>query len=147
MLQKPVCFVAHNGNSFDYPILRAEIANTGQSLSDEILCMDSLAMFKDIQKKQNKEHSVQNPTNPIPIEFLDGFDEMLVSITRDVELHEDCSEMKTRAEEIKRMNETTPKKKQHIKAEEVSVSKKLKENITCVDKCEQRLVTKKLNFG
>lgn len=34
---KPVCLVAHNGNGFDYPILRAEIAKTGLNLIESKL--------------------------------------------------------------------------------------------------------------
>lgn len=49
--QKPICFVAHNGNSFDYPILRAEIYKSGNQLSGDILCVDSIEAFKGLRIK------------------------------------------------------------------------------------------------
>lgn len=64
--QKPICLVAHNGNYFDYPILRAEIHNTDSSLSDDILCVDSIQVFKQLHNEElykamniKKENSIK----------------------------------------------------------------------------------------
>ncbi len=40
----PVCFVAHNGYKFDFPILRDELRKVNSVLSDSLLCIDSLKM-------------------------------------------------------------------------------------------------------
>jgi len=45
-LQPPVCLIAHNGTKFDFPILKAEIANLGMKLGEDLLCVDSLSIFK-----------------------------------------------------------------------------------------------------
>lgn len=49
----PVCIVSHNGCGFDFPILRAEIERAQYRLSDEILCTDSLKMFRTILKNKS----------------------------------------------------------------------------------------------
>ena len=46
--QKPVCLVAHNGNTFDFPILKRELRQLDVTLADDLLCADSLFAFYDI---------------------------------------------------------------------------------------------------
>ncbi|CAG9855933.1 unnamed protein product [Phyllotreta striolata] len=47
-LPQPVCFVAHNGFKFDFPILRLEIDKTKSSLHEDLLCVDSLICFREL---------------------------------------------------------------------------------------------------
>jgi hypothetical protein len=49
-LPPPVCFIAHNGNLYDYPLLRAELEKAGSTLGSEILCVDSYVGIKEIKK-------------------------------------------------------------------------------------------------
>ncbi|XP_041481770.1 uncharacterized protein LOC121428942 [Lytechinus variegatus] len=44
----PVCLVAHNGMTFDFPILRSELSGltTGDSPADELYCLDTLKGFR-----------------------------------------------------------------------------------------------------
>ncbi|XP_077283817.1 three prime repair exonuclease 2 [Arctopsyche grandis] len=49
----PVCIVSHNGCGFDFPILRAEFARVNVSLPDDVLCTDTLQMFRCILKESN----------------------------------------------------------------------------------------------
>jgi DNA polymerase III epsilon subunit-like protein len=56
-LPSPVCLVAHNGDLYDFPLLKAELQNAGTSLNPSILCADSYAGIKDIYKK--KEDAIQ----------------------------------------------------------------------------------------
>ncbi|KAK9886837.1 hypothetical protein WA026_018487 [Henosepilachna vigintioctopunctata] len=51
----PICLVAHYGDKFDYPILKAEIMRSGGTLNENILCMDSLICFKDLHYKRPQE--------------------------------------------------------------------------------------------
>lgn len=44
--RQPICLVAHNGNEFDFPILRAEINKAGEKIAESIFCVDSLLAFK-----------------------------------------------------------------------------------------------------
>ena len=37
----PVCFVAHNGNLFDFPLLQAELGKACKELGLDIFCVDS----------------------------------------------------------------------------------------------------------
>ncbi|KAK9886844.1 hypothetical protein WA026_018494 [Henosepilachna vigintioctopunctata] len=46
LIDGPICFVAHYGNEFDYPILRAALSRAGQSLNENILCVDSTRFFQ-----------------------------------------------------------------------------------------------------
>jgi len=47
-LPTPVCFVAHNGDNFDFPLLKAELEKVNGSLGSDILCADSYNGFKHI---------------------------------------------------------------------------------------------------
>lgn len=52
-LTRPVCLVAHNGNSFDFKILLAECNDAGISLPADLLCVDSLVGFRALLKDSN----------------------------------------------------------------------------------------------
>lgn len=49
-LQQPVCLIAHNGNKFDFPILKSHIVKLSETLPSTLLCCDSLQVFQDIEK-------------------------------------------------------------------------------------------------
>ncbi|XP_072944312.1 uncharacterized protein [Epargyreus clarus] len=55
-LPKPVCLVAHNGNSFDFKLLRSEYKDAGADLPDDLYCVDTLWGFKHILKDNNLCH-------------------------------------------------------------------------------------------
>ncbi|XP_072015932.1 three prime repair exonuclease 2-like [Amphiura filiformis] len=67
--QQPVCLVAHNGDRFDFRLLRTELKKIEQSLDDGVLCADSLIGFyetdlesnPDTQKSQQHTVSVETP--------------------------------------------------------------------------------------
>ncbi|XP_012941377.1 uncharacterized protein LOC106012576 [Aplysia californica] len=46
LLPKPACLVAHNGNSFDFPLLIAELLKAHQEVPGDVLCVDSLEAFR-----------------------------------------------------------------------------------------------------
>ena len=50
-LPSPVCLVAHNGNLYDFPLLKAELEKAGTELDSQILCADSYVGMKEIFKK------------------------------------------------------------------------------------------------
>ena len=51
-LESPICFVAHNGGRFDYPLLCAELQSTGcvllQNSKEPLLCIDTFEMYRDL---------------------------------------------------------------------------------------------------
>jgi hypothetical protein len=55
-LQAPICLIAHNGNLFDFKILKTEVDRLKSSLPDSIYCCDSLQIFRKIDEiiEQNK---------------------------------------------------------------------------------------------
>lgn len=58
--KKPVCLVSHNGNRFDFIILKRELQNLRVSLADDILCADSIYAFYDIHKYRDIPQPVYN---------------------------------------------------------------------------------------
>ena len=48
LLPSPVCLVAHNGNAYDFPLLKAEMEKSGTMLNSEILCVDAYVGIKEI---------------------------------------------------------------------------------------------------
>jgi DNA polymerase III epsilon subunit-like protein len=56
-LPAPVCLVAHNGNVYDFPLLKAELDKVEIQLSGEILCADS---YIGIKKNFNKKSETRN---------------------------------------------------------------------------------------
>ena len=48
LLPSPVCLVAHNGNAYDFPLLKAEMEKSGTMFNSEILCVDSYIGIKEI---------------------------------------------------------------------------------------------------
>ena len=53
-LPSPVCLVAHNGNAYDFPLLKAELEKLGTELAPGTLCVDSLLGFRELLQKQGK---------------------------------------------------------------------------------------------
>ena len=49
-LPSPVCLVAHNGNAYDFPLLRAELVKAGAEFGPNIFCVDSYVGIKEIFK-------------------------------------------------------------------------------------------------
>ncbi|KAL1131095.1 hypothetical protein AAG570_012332 [Ranatra chinensis] len=47
-MPKPICLLAHNGNRFDFPLLRAQIKYLGKDFPDDILCADTLLAFREL---------------------------------------------------------------------------------------------------
>lgn len=153
--QKPICFVAHNGNRFDYPILREHCYRLGNELSNDLLCIDSLDAFREIYKNEiidkeshikitSSEENIQleietNTTKQvtnIPIEFLDGYDEIL---TQAVEQIETSTDHKFTVAEIQKINETTPTKNNRIVNLPISKNRN-KENVS--SKVKRRLTNR-----
>ncbi|XP_064649142.1 uncharacterized protein LOC135501175 [Lineus longissimus] len=50
-LAPPICFLAHCGNRFDYPLLKTEILNVGSELTADIVCADTWEMFQSLDNR------------------------------------------------------------------------------------------------
>ena len=53
-LPAPVCLVAHNGNAYDFALLKSELEKVGTHLKAGILCADSYIGIKEIFAKNYK---------------------------------------------------------------------------------------------
>lgn len=47
-LMGPICFIAHNGRCFDFPLLKKELSTLSGSLPSEVGCCDSIPVFKTL---------------------------------------------------------------------------------------------------
>lgn len=65
-LPKPVCLVAHNGNTFDFKIFLAECNDVRVLLPSDLLCVDSLVGFRRLLKGTNINYEILQ-TNKTPI--------------------------------------------------------------------------------
>lgn len=137
--EKPICLVAHNGNRFDFPILRTEIHRTGQEFLGDVLCVDSLDAFRDLHKRRELQETEMTSSGEVPLEFQDGFDEILCQIADEMEGGE---KKRISVEEIQRINETTPQKKISVRKDLFASTSSAKPT-TSVNKN----VFKKLDFG
>ena len=116
-----MCLVAHNGNAYDFPLLKAEMEKSGTMLNSEILCVDSYVGIKEIYGQRTevikKEIAI--------MEEMKKAEELLI-VKMEIDLVTDlindgyfesemeegpCDEVKelsTRIESSKKENESTP---------------------------------------
>ena len=66
----PVCLVAHNGNMYDFPLLKAELLKAGSVLGSNIFCVDSYLGIKNIFEK-NTESSLARDAQHSGIKYLE----------------------------------------------------------------------------
>jgi len=119
-LPAPVCLVAHNGDNYDFPLLKAELEKAGGKFGPEILCADSYIGIKDILK--TRTDSSESVKEDIDRELIDkeveAVTELLASGEFDTEM--DTTPRRKRSGEnllnlskiSKLENELTPKRSQ-----------------------------------
>ncbi|XP_016913398.1 uncharacterized protein LOC107998572 [Apis cerana] len=78
----PTCFVAYNGNNFDYPIFLSELKTIDKSFSENILSIDMLQLIKDFFLREEPIKKMNNQINNscnIEVSTLlnDGYDKIL----------------------------------------------------------------------
>ena len=57
-LPSPVCLVAHNGDAYDFPLLKAEMEKVNTQMDPLILCVDSYIGIKNIYRKKEEENTM-----------------------------------------------------------------------------------------
>ena len=115
LLPPPVCLVAHNGNAYDFPLLKAELEKAGTQLKSDILCIDSYVGIKEIFKKEKVIIDLENETvsdvklteeNNIAKMELDAVSDLINTGVFEIEMEEGiCTEVPPSKAE----NEETPK--------------------------------------
>ncbi|XP_055851005.1 three-prime repair exonuclease 1 [Episyrphus balteatus] len=60
-MQQPVCLVAHNGDKFDFPILKHALSKLGLELPSNVLCIDSLGAIKDLDLAKEDDNDSFTP--------------------------------------------------------------------------------------
>ena len=115
LLPAPVCLVAHNGNDYDFPLLKAELDKIGMQLKSDILCIDSYVGIREMFKKEkdivnsgNKtvtEMKLTKENNIVKME-LDAVSDLISKGEFEIEMEEGKhTELKCSKSE----NEETPK--------------------------------------
>ena len=115
LLPSPVCLVAHNGNDYDFPLLKAEMEKTGKSLSSHILCVDSYIGIKEIFMNRKEIKRVENKER-LEVEWneeekivkieMDAITDLINTGVFEIEMEEGiCTEVPSSKAE----NEETPK--------------------------------------
>lgn len=64
-LPKPVCLLAHNGNLFDFPLLKAELQNADVHLPEDVLTADTLNAFKGSESCSSSTGNALTSTNRV----------------------------------------------------------------------------------
>jgi three prime repair exonuclease-1 len=60
-LPAPLCLVAHNGDLYDFPLLKAELEKAGITLPPDTLCADSYIGIKEIfKRREGSQHLKKN---------------------------------------------------------------------------------------
>jgi three prime repair exonuclease-1 len=112
-LPSPVCLIAHNGNSYDFPLLKSEMEKANTKLSQEILCADSYIGIKEIISRK-LEIDASNDL----IEAGAYDEEMLEGIS-----DEDIEKFNASVTEVE--NNTTPRSKKQTKVPTANFKKHL----------------------
>ena len=75
-LEEPVCLIAHYGNGYDFPLLKAELNRINQSLVEDIYCADSLEVFRALDcLEMVKSCTSPPPFTPanVPVQFISDY--------------------------------------------------------------------------
>jgi len=77
-LPKPACLLAHNGNKFDFPLLKAEMMKVGAQFDPDLQCCDTYIGIKDIFDQIKLEKEISDVENLVLDGQFDDDDEVLV---------------------------------------------------------------------
>lgn len=105
LFKPPLCFVAHNGKRFDFPLLKKHLEEIEVQLPQDLLYIDSLEAFRCLHKS-NVELKLRTVPQEIPFEFSDDLDDVLNNATKEAE--EEF--FKKKNFDPQKINETTPKR-------------------------------------
>lgn len=100
-LQAPTCLVAHNGNRFDFVLLKTQLESLNAHLPDDTYCIDSLPLFQALEHaREEKQKAIQdNADNELA-------DLELTALTAMEELEGSPSTLS----QMQKLNETTPQR-------------------------------------
>lgn len=155
LLPFPVCLVAHNGNAYDFPLLKAEMEKSGTELNSEILCVDSYVGIKEIYRKRSEAskkydammEEVNKAEELLMIEMeIDSVTNLINAGHFESEMEEEsCDKVNKLSNNIefsKKENESTPIRNK-IEPKHSLVPRKIKP-LNCSEKHASR---RKLNFS
>ena len=144
LLPAQVCLVAHNGNAYDFPLLKAELEKAGTQLKSDVFCIDSYVGIRQLLKKEEDIINVENETvtavklaeehNNAKLE-LDAISDLINTGVFEIEMEEGiCTEFplsKAKNEETPKIARhkpdlcLPPKKRKHFLGSEIVTSRKV----------------------
>lgn len=100
-LQSPTCLVAHNGNRFDFVILKKELQDLNAQLPDATYCIDSLPLFQTLDQVSAQQLKIaqENEKNELADLELTAISAM-----------EELESKETTLSQMQKLNETTPRR-------------------------------------
>ncbi|KFB50546.1 AGAP006662-PA-like protein [Anopheles sinensis] len=102
-LQKPVCLVAHNGNRFDFILLKQHMLRIGVMLPSFLYVVDSLPAFREIEADVEKSYFESN----------EGLDSEIPDLEyQTICIMEELERANDGLKDRQRINETTPRSAQ-----------------------------------
>lgn len=106
-LQQPICLVAHNGDKFDFPLLRAELKHASPGIDlTAFFCCDSLPAFREILGDAADLQEVTEVTalGELGKDFWEAFEAADVMSVND-------SDEELQSQPLERPTESTPQNK------------------------------------
>uniref|UniRef100_A0A1Q3FPV4 Putative deddh 3'-5' exonuclease domain of three prime repair exonuclease n=1 Tax=Culex tarsalis TaxID=7177 RepID=A0A1Q3FPV4_CULTA len=100
-LQSPTCLVAHNGNRFDFVILKKELEALNAPLPDATYCIDSLPLFQTLDQISAQQEKIAQENEKNELADLE-----LTAITA----MEELEGKETTLSQMQKLNETTPRR-------------------------------------
>uniref|UniRef100_A0A182SXW8 Exonuclease domain-containing protein n=1 Tax=Anopheles maculatus TaxID=74869 RepID=A0A182SXW8_9DIPT len=98
-LQKPICLVAHNGNRFDFVLLKQHLIRIGVLLPADLYCVDSLPAFREIETDVERSYFEHN----------EGLDSEIPELEyKALRVMEELEQANDWIKERQKLNETTP---------------------------------------
>ncbi|KAL0102055.1 hypothetical protein PUN28_018536 [Cardiocondyla obscurior] len=82
-LTPPICFAAHNGDKFDFPIFLAELEHLDKFLDDKILCIDTWKMFRDFYSQPRNDPGSSKEPEIVPDLLNDEYNDVLSTLDID----------------------------------------------------------------
>ncbi|EDW78163.1 uncharacterized protein Dwil_GK24851 [Drosophila willistoni] len=130
-----ICLVAHNGWSFDFPIVRQAFEKLSLSFPEDMLCVDSLRAFIEIDDKRYIENNLLKVPVTRPLKINQEEQAQVVEIkvepvcqqdhVQELEIKVEPSSQPVKEINWRQVNETTPKRPILTPTEAASKRRKL----------------------
>ena len=130
-LQQPVCLIAHNGDKFDFPLLKKQFDIFDGIIPPTILCCDSLTVFREIDDKKlnapdNLLEGIKNLNQSDAIPIVISLEQEIIAEANLIGKDATSSQFNNQNMiDMQKYNETTPKRKFIVTQQQTDKDKNL----------------------